>query len=77
VLTVQIHNLSGDDMEHIADYEYKVLVNSHVIADGLMCGHQRNLGWIALLQRLMDKEVMKEDYDRRVKQREAIPEEGM
>ncbi len=72
MLIVTIHNLSG--IKPKVDYQYEVRVNSTVIADGVIRGRRRNSPWRTLLQHLIDKEVMKEDYNERVK-REAASDE--
>lgn len=50
----------------ISDYRYQVLIGdgtlerSHVIEDGIVQGHTRADGWIALVKRMLNPPINKE-----------------
>jgi len=57
MLTIQIHNLGTGDNEH-ANYEYAVLINRKVIDAGFIYDHNRNNGWVKLLEMLCENKRM-------------------
>ncbi len=50
MLTVYIRNISK--LKSISDYEYLVMVNSEIIAEGKIKKHKRSDGWAKLVRRI-------------------------
>lgn len=55
-LIITLRNVS--DLAPVSDYEYKVLVGdgglqSRLVESGMVRGHTRTDGWIALIERLL------------------------
>lgn len=50
MLTVYIRNISK--LKSISDYEYLVMVNSEIIAEGKIKKHKRSDGWAKLVKRI-------------------------
>jgi len=57
MLVIKILNVGGT--KKVANYTYRVLVNLDEIASGTIEGHQRAAGWVALVQKILDKETEK------------------
>ena len=53
MLILEVTNVSTND-DNIADYSYVVRVKSETILCGRILGHQRELGWKVLVQRVLD-----------------------
>lgn len=56
MLIVKIHN-NGTGTNEKANYDYGVYVNETLIAMGNIYDHNRNNGWVNLLEMLVKEEI--------------------
>jgi hypothetical protein len=54
MLTITLLNIGGYEFSDMADYRAIVRVNDRIIWCGKIKGHDRSLGWIRLVLRLID-----------------------
>ena len=54
MLIIYVYNVSGGE---VSDYKYEVMVNKEQIASGDIKGHKRDLGWVELVQKIVDNET--------------------
>ena len=57
MLILHIRNTTGGS---VSDYEYEVLVNTEVIAQGKVKGHTRADGWAELVRKVIEPYLRKE-----------------
>jgi len=48
MLTIEFHN-DSTGTEITGNYNYRVIINDKLIANGRVEGHQRKMGWVFLL----------------------------
>jgi hypothetical protein len=54
MLSIYVRNIKT--VKDIADYEYLVMVNAKLIAEGKIKGHNRKDGWKPLVKRIAENE---------------------
>lgn len=59
MLTLYIQNVKT--VNDIADYEYAVMVNAEIIAEGGIIGHNRKDGWAPLVKRIAENHMGDKD----------------
>ena len=63
MLIVTLRNIS--ELRDVSDYTWSVHVNQKEIASGVLRGHTRADGWVALLAELVAQQIPKENNNAR------------
>jgi len=63
MLIVTLRNIS--ELRDVYDYAWSVHVNQKEIAHGILRGHTRSDGWVALLAELVAQQIPKENNNAR------------